>query len=96
MLVLRVLQPGALHGYAIGQRIRRLSNDVVQIEEGSLYPSMQKMLKKGWIKADWGITDTKRRARFYQLTAAGRTQLSTELTGYSQANAAIQAVLDLA
>jgi PadR family transcriptional regulator PadR len=93
MLVLRVLQPGPLHGYAISQRIRQVSGEVLQVEEGSLYPALQKMLMTGWVEAEWGISGTKRRVRFYSLTAAGRKQLASELAGYSHVNDAIQAVL---
>jgi PadR family transcriptional regulator PadR len=96
MLILRVLAPGALHGYAIAQRIRQLSSDVLQVEEGSLYPALQKMLMKGWVRAEWAVSDTKRRVRSYQLTAAGRKQLQKELAQYGHVNDAIQAVLKLA
>ena len=96
MLILRVLEPGSLHGYAIALRIRQLSREVLQVEEGSLYPALQKMLLKGWVSARWGISDTKRRVRFYSLTPDGRKQLSEELAGYNQVNDAIQAVLKLA
>lgn len=93
MLVLRVLGPGPLHGYAIAQRIRQLSSDVLQVEEGSLYPALQKMLMKGWVKAEWGVSETKRQVRSYRLTAAGRKQLAAEVAGYDHVNQAIQAVL---
>jgi PadR family transcriptional regulator PadR len=96
MLILRVLQPGSMHGYAIALRIRQLSGEVLLVEEGSLYPALQKMLLKGWVSARWGISDTKRRVRFYSLTPAGRKQLTTELAGYSQVNEAIQAILKFA
>jgi transcriptional regulator len=96
LLVLRVLQSGPLHGYAIAQRISTLSSDVLKVEEGSLYPALQKMLLKGWVQAEWGLSDTKRRVRSYRLTAAGRKQLEAELAGYSQVNRAIQSVLKLA
>jgi transcriptional regulator len=96
MLILRVLEPGSMHGYAIALRIRQLSSEVLQVEEGSLYPALQKMLLKGWVSAEWGISDTKRRVRFYSLTPEGRTQLSDELAGYNQVTDAIQAVLKLA
>lgn len=96
MLILRVLQPGAMHGYAIAQRIRQLSGDALQVEEGSLYPALQKMLLKGWVRAEWGISGTKRRVRIYSLTPAGRKQLASELAGYSYVSEAIQAVLRLA
>lgn len=93
LLVLRVLDAGPLHGYAIAQRIHQVSGEALRVEEGSLYPALQKMLKKGWVKADWGLSDTGRRVRSYRLTAAGRKQLESERAGYDQANRAIQAVL---
>jgi PadR family transcriptional regulator PadR len=96
LLVLRVLESEPLHGYAIAQRISQLSSDVLRVEEGSLYPALQKMLMKGWVRAEWGLSDTKRRVRSYRLTAAGRTQLRSELAGYDHVNRAIQAVLKLA
>lgn len=93
MLVLRVLQSGPLHGYAIAQRIHTLSTDVLQVEEGSLYPALQRILVKGWAKAEWGISETNRRVRFYRLTQAGRTELATEMKDYERTNAAILTVL---
>jgi PadR family transcriptional regulator PadR len=96
MLVLRVLQTGPLHGYAISQRIRQVSGEVLQVEEGSLYPALQKMLMKGWVEAEWGISATKRRVRFYSLTPAGRRQLAVELSGYTNMTEAIHAVLKFA
>jgi transcriptional regulator len=96
MLILRVLHSGPLHGYAIAQRIRQLSGEVLLVEEGSLYPALQKMLLKGFVKAQWGLSDTKRRVRCYSLTPSGRKQLAAELAGYSQVNEAIQAVLKFA
>lgn len=96
LLVLRVLDSGPLHGYAIAQRISRLSGDALRVEEGSLYPALQKMLRKGWVRAEWGLSDTKRRVRSYSLTPAGRKQLESERAGYDHVNRAIQAVLKLA
>jgi PadR family transcriptional regulator PadR len=93
MLVLRVLQSGALHGYAIAQRIHALSSDVLQVEEGSLYPALQRILIKGWAKAEWGISETNRRVRFYKLTPAGRAQLAAQIADYERTNAAILTVL---
>ena len=93
MLVLRVLQSGPLHGYAIAQRIHTLSSDVLQVEEGSLYPALQRTLVKGWAKAEWGISETNRRVRFYRLTSAGRQQLASEMDDYERINAAIRTVL---
>ena len=96
LLVLRVLDAGPLHGYAIAQRITRLSGDALRVEEGSLYPALQKMLRKGWVRAEWELSDTNRRVRSYRLTAAGRAQLESERAGYDHVNKAIQAVLKLA
>jgi PadR family transcriptional regulator, regulatory protein PadR len=93
MLVLRVLQSGPLHGYAIAQRIHLLTRDALQVEEGSLYPALQRILLKGWAKADWGISETNRRVRFYKLTPAGRAQLESEIADYERINAAIRTVL---
>ena len=93
MLVLRVLQSGPLHGYAIAQRIRQLSGDVFEAEEGSLYPALQRILVEGWVAAQWGTSETGRRVRFYRLTPNGTKQLKRELKEYDQVTAAIKAVL---
>ena len=93
MLILRVLQSGSLHGYAIGQRIHLLSSEVLAVEEGLLYPTLQKMLVKGWVSAEWGISETNRKVRFYRLTPAGLAQLETELSQYDRVTQAIQEVL---
>ena len=93
MLILRVLQPGALHGYAIAQRIHQLSNELLQVEEGSLYPALQRMLLKGWVQAEWGVSETNRKVRFYRLTVAGRKQLQSEISDFDRVMQGIQAVL---
>lgn len=93
LLILRVLRSGALHGYAIGQRIQTLSSEVLHVEEGALYPALQRILLKGWVTAEWGISETNRKVRFYRLTPAGRKQLEAELSGYGRVHEAIQAVL---
>ena len=93
MLVLRVLQPGPLHGYAIAQRIHQLSNDLLQVEEGSLYPALQRMLLKGWVRAEWGVSETNRKVRFYRLTVAGRKQLQSEIDDFDRVMQGIAAVL---
>jgi PadR family transcriptional regulator PadR len=93
MLVLRVLQPGTLHGYAIAQRIHQLSNELLQVEEGSLYPALQRMLLKGWVRAEWGISETNRKVRFYRLTPAGRKQLQSEINDFDRVMQGIAAVL---
>ena len=93
MLILKTLTRGALHGYGIAQSIKRLSDDVLTVEEGSLYPALQRLLLQGWVKAEWRMTETKRRARFYTLTVAGRKQLQSELSQFEQMIAAIGRVL---
>jgi PadR family transcriptional regulator, regulatory protein PadR len=93
LLILRVLRSGTLHGYAIAQRIHSLSSDVLRVEEGALYPALQRMLLKGWVTAEWGISETNRKVRFYRLTAEGRKELETELSEYDRVNRAIRAVL---
>lgn len=96
MLILRVLESGPLHGYAVAQRIRQLSGDVLEAEEGSLYPALQRILLEGWASAQWGKSDTGRRVRFYRLTPQGAKQLQRERSEYDRATAAIQAILRLA
>jgi PadR family transcriptional regulator PadR len=93
MLILRVLRSGSVHGYAIAQRIHLLSSEVLSVEEGSLYPALQKMLLKGWVTAEWGISETNRKVRFYRLTSAGRRQLESEVESYERVTAAIQTIL---
>jgi PadR family transcriptional regulator, regulatory protein PadR len=93
LLILRVLRAGPLHGYAIAQRIHVLSSEVLRVEEGSLYPALQRILLKGWVTSDWGVSETNRKVRFYRLTASGKKQLEAELTSYDRVSAAIQSVL---
>jgi transcriptional regulator len=93
LLILRVLRSGPLHGYAMAQRIHLLSSDVLRVEEGALYPALQKILLKGWATAEWGVSETNRKVRFYKLTPAGRKQLEAELSDYNRVHEAIQAVL---
>jgi PadR family transcriptional regulator PadR len=93
MLVLRTLARGPLHGYAIARRIRQTSGDALQIEEGSLYPALNRMLVKGWLSADWGISENNRRARFYRLTSRGRRQLAQESRAFQSVIEAIQLVM---
>lgn len=97
MLILKTLaRSGEMHGYEIANSIQQISDDVLQVEEGSLYPALQRMLIKGWVTAEWGVTSGNRRARYYQLTAAGRKQLAAELDQYRRVNVAIQKVLQTA
>ena len=93
LLILRVLRSGPLHGYAIALRIHALSSEVLRVEEGSLYPALQKILLKGWVSSEWGVSETNRKVRFYRLTKEGRKQLETELSEYDRVHEAIQAIL---
>ena len=93
LLILRVLRSGPLHGYAIAQRIHILASEVLHVEEGALYPALQKILLKGWATSEWGVSETNRKVRFYRLTSAGRKQLEAELSSYDRVNKAIQDVL---
>ncbi len=94
MLVLKVLATGPLHGYAIAQRIHNLSSEELRVEEGSLYPALQKLLLKGWVQANWTVSDSGRRARSYRVTPSGREQLELELAEYRRMNRAIEALLE--
>jgi transcriptional regulator len=93
MLILRTLRGGALHGYAIVKRVKEASEDWIQIEDGSLYPALNRMLVKGWLAAEWGISENNRKARFYRLTPAGRKQLEQEAAGFDRMVKAIQMVM---
>ncbi|HEV8146280.1 MAG TPA: PadR family transcriptional regulator [Bryobacteraceae bacterium] len=91
MLILRSLaRSGPQHGYGIAQHIQQVTNDVLQVEEGSLYPALQRMLVKGWVTAEWSQSENNRRARYYKLTPAGRKQLSVEVSEFEKVTAAIR------
>jgi len=94
LLVLRVLAQRPLHGYAIAQRIHHLSQEVLSVEEGSLYPALQKLLVKGWVKASWTRSETGREVREYRITASGRKQLEVELADYRRVTDAIGLLLE--
>lgn len=95
LLILRTLsRSGELHGYEIANAIQRISDNVLQIEEGSLYPALQRMLIKGWVTAKWGTTAGNRRARYYQLTAVGRKQLAVEMSQFERVVSAITRVIE--
>ena len=93
MLILRTLQWGRQHGHGIGQMIRAQSDDVLKVETGSLYPALHRLVKRGWLKSEWGVSDSNQRAKFYRLTAAGRTQLTREQDKWSQLVHAIGRVM---
>ncbi len=97
LLILKTLaRSGELHGYEIADSIQQTSDDVLQVEEGSLYPALQRMLIKGWVTAKWGTTAGNRRARYYRLTAAGRRQLELEVSHFERVMAAITRVIQTA
>ncbi|MCC7157637.1 MAG: PadR family transcriptional regulator [Bryobacterales bacterium] len=95
MLVLKVLaRSGPMHGYGIAQHIQQTTEEVLRVEEGSLYPALQRMLVKGWVIAEWKRSDNNRRARYYSLTAKGRRQLAVETSNFSKVTNAIWRVID--
>src|SRR5436190_23599461 len=94
LLILKTLTAGAQHGYGIAQRLKTISEDVLQVGESSLYPALQRLLLKGWVKAEWGASENNRRARFYTLTAAGRKRLANERAEFDRLIIAIHRVLD--
>src|SRR5919109_731357 len=93
MLILQTLQWGPEHGHGIGQAIRSRSDELLRVETGSLYPALHRLVKRGWLKADWGISEANQRARFYRLTAAGKAQLTREQDRWSQLVDAIGRVM---
>ena len=93
MLILQTLKNGRRHGYGIAQRIQQISDDVLQVEEGSLYPALQRLLVKGWVKAEWGTSENNRRARYYTLTPSGRKELGMEAENFDRVVAAIARVM---
>lgn len=93
LLLLRILALEPLHGWAIGQRLRQVSADVLQVSDGSLYPALHKLEQQGWIQAEWKATENNRRAKFYALTASGRTQLRRESESWARLAAAISGVV---
>lgn len=93
LLVLKTLARGSMHGYGITLHIQRVSSDVLRIEEGSLYPALHRMEQEGWISAEWGVSENNRRARYYQLTPAGRRQLAEEEQSWGRLTQAVASVL---
>ncbi len=96
LLLLRVLAVEPMHGYGIAQRLKQVSDDVLQVGESSLYPALQRLLINGWVKAEWGASENNRRARYYTLTTGGRKQLAFEREEFNQMVGAIQKVLEMA
>ena len=93
MLILKTLSVQAMHGYGIAQHLQRLSNDVIQVEEGSLYPALQRMRQKGWIKAEWRKTPNNQRARYYQVTPDGLKQLGEQEDGFAALMTAVRRIM---
>jgi transcriptional regulator len=93
MLILKALQLEPMHGFGISVRIRQMSDEVLQVEQGSLYPALYRLEEQGWIKAEWGVSDNNRKARFYSLTSAGRKQLEAETANWERLATAINLIL---
>jgi transcriptional regulator len=93
MLILKALQLEPMHGFGISIRIRQISDEVLQVEQGSLYPALYRLEEQGWIKAEWGVSDNNRKARFYSLTATGRKQLASETANWERLAGAINLIL---
>lgn len=96
LLVLKTLTLEPMHGWGVAQRIQQLSRDVFQVNQGSLYPALQRLLRKGWIKSEWRASEHNRRARYYSLTAVGRRQIATERENWERASMAVNWILDFA
>jgi PadR family transcriptional regulator, regulatory protein PadR len=93
LLILRVIALEPMHGWAIAQRIQQISDELLRVQQGSLYPALHRLEHQGWITADWGVSDNNRRARFYTLTRAGRRQLETEIAKWERLSAGVKLVL---
>lgn len=96
LLILKTLALGAQHGWAISQRVQQISRDVLRIQEGSLYPALHRLERRGWLKSRWGASENNRRAKYYELTAAGRKQLETEKSAWRKLTVAVAHILETA
>ena len=96
LLILKTLALEAMHGWGIAQRIQQISRDVLQVQQGSLYPALHRLEQQGWISAEWGASDNNRRAKYYSLTRAGRKQLEVETSNWERLSAAVREVLQTA
>ena len=96
LLILRTLALGPQHGWAISERVQQVSSDVLQIQQGSLYPALHRLERRGWIKSNWGISDNNRRAKFYELTPAGKKQLTVETESWRKLTVAVTQILESA
>jgi transcriptional regulator len=96
LLILKILSMGPMHGWGISERIQLLSDEVFLVNQGSLYPALQRMKRKGWIRSEWKVTENNRRARYYALTKAGRSQLGEEVQAWERSSAAVERILQAA
>ena len=96
LLILKVVALGPIHGYGISQRIRQISSDVLQVQQGSLYPALHRLEKRGWLEADWGESENGREAKFYRLSAKGRKQLAAEKDTWNRLSRAVTLILETA
>ena len=96
LLILRTLSPEPLHGWAVSERIQQISSDVLRVQQGSLYPALHRLERRGWIKARWGTSENNRKAKFYELTKAGRRQLEIEQDAWQKLTAAVSQILETA
>jgi PadR family transcriptional regulator PadR len=96
LLILKTVALGPHHGWAISERIQQISSDVLQVQQGSLYPALHRLERRGWIKAKWGVSDNNRRAKYYELTVSGRKQLESEMGIWRKLTTAISQVLETA
>ncbi len=96
LLILKVLALQTTHGWGISQRIQQMSSDVLQVQQGSLYPALHRLEQRGWIEAEWGDSDNNRKAKFYRLTAAGRKQLEVETSNWDRLSGAVRQILETA
>jgi transcriptional regulator len=96
LLILRALALGAQHGWAISERLQQISKDVLQVQQGSLYPALHRLERRGWVKARWGASENNRRAKYYELTRSGRKQLEAEKDAWRKLTAAVAQVLETA
>ena len=93
VLILKIIALGPVHGYAVAQRLQQISRDVLQVQQGSLYPALHRLENRGWLATEWGTSDNNRKAKYYRITAAGRKQLVQELSTWRRFSAAVEAVL---
>lgn len=96
LLILKILAPGPMHGYAVSQRIQQISRDVLQVQQGSLYPALHRLERRKWVSADWATSKNNRRVKYYRLTATGRRQLREEVSNWERITSAVSLILEKA